>query len=81
MVILDDLVLDVTNFAGSHPGGRFLIERNIGKDISKYFHGGYSQEPIQGAKNNKHSNYARKIVNGLIVARYVEKRGKAVMTV
>lgn len=69
-MILDDLVLDVTEFAKSHPGGRFLIEKNIGRDISKYFHGGYSYEPLLGAKNHAHSNYARTIVNSLIVARY-----------
>ena len=81
LVILDDLVLDVTNFANSHPGGRFLIERNIGKDISKYFHGGYSLEPLQKARNHKHSNYARLIVNDLIVARYVAKRGTSIMSI
>ena len=81
LVILDDLVLDVTQFADSHPGGRFVIERNVGKDISKYFHGGYSQEPLQNSKNHKHSNYARTIVNQLIVARYVGKRDTAMMSV
>ena len=81
LVILDDLVLDVTSFAGSHPGGRFLIERNIGRDISKYFHGGYSFEPMSGSKNHTHSNYARTIVNNLIVARFVAKRETAVMSV
>ena len=45
LVILDDLVLDVTDFAKSHPGGRFLIEKNFGRDISKFFYGGYSLEP------------------------------------
>ena len=77
-MILDDLVLDVTEFAKSHPGGRFLIERNNRKDISKYFHGGYSFEPLQGAKNHTHSNYARTIVNSLILARYESKRAQAV---
>ena len=46
LVVLDDLVLDVTAFASSHPGGRFVLERSNGKDISKYFHGGYSLEPL-----------------------------------
>ena len=50
LVILDDLVLDVTLFAQNHPGGRFLLDRNVGKDISKYFHGGYSFEQGQGAR-------------------------------
>ena len=71
LVILDDLVLDVTAFASSHPGGRFVLEKSNGKDISKYFHGGYSLEPLQGTPNHTHSNYARIIVNSLIVARYV----------
>ena len=50
LVILDDLVLDVTLFAQNHPGGRFLLDRNVGRDISKYFHGGYSFEQGQGAR-------------------------------
>mmetsp|Transcript_14914 Transcript_14914/g.20212 ORF Transcript_14914/g.20212 Transcript_14914/m.20212 type:complete len:172 (+) Transcript_14914:377-892(+) len=81
LLLLDDLVLDVTLFANSHPGGRFLIEKNVGKDISKYFYGGYSYEPQKGAKNHTHSNYARTIVNSLIVARYVSKRDSATMQV
>ena len=58
-----------------------MLEKNNGKDISKYFHGGYSFEPLQGAANHKHSNYAREIVNSLIVARYVVKRDTAVMSI
>ena len=78
-MILDDLVLDVTEFQWSHPGGRFLLERTNGRDISKYFHGGYSFEPLQGTKDHTHSNYARTIVNSLIVARYLGKRDFACM--
>ena len=73
------MILDVTLFANSHPGGRFLIEKNSGKDISKFFHGGYNQEPLNGGWNHKHSNYARLIVNSLIVARLKEKREIAFM--
>ena len=79
LVILDDLVLDVTLFAQNHPGGRFLIDNNVGKDISKYFHGGYSFEQSQGARQHAHSNYARTIVNSLIVARHVTKRSTAIV--
>lgn len=25
-----------------HPGGQFLIEQTVGRDISKYFYGGHS---------------------------------------
>jgi len=73
LVILDDLVLDVTDFAKQHPGGRFLLEKNFGRDISKFFHGGYSLEPTKNSKTHTHSNTARLIVNSLILARLVQK--------
>ena len=41
LVILDDLVLDMRPYLYNHPGGAFVIEHNIGRDISKYFYGGY----------------------------------------
>jgi cytochrome b involved in lipid metabolism len=40
LVLLDDLVIDVSSF--SHPGGEVVINRNIGRDVSKFFYGGYS---------------------------------------
>lgn len=44
LVILDDLVLDVSQYISCHPGGKFLLEHNFGRDISKFFYGGYSLE-------------------------------------
>jgi cytochrome b involved in lipid metabolism len=38
---MNDLVIDVKNYYGSHPGGSFLMEKNVGRDIAKYFDGGY----------------------------------------
>ena len=46
LVILDDMVIDVGSYMDEHPGGRFLIEQNIGRDISKFFYGGFSTENI-----------------------------------
>lgn len=66
LVILDDMVLDVSKFMSNHPGGRFAIEQNVGRDISKFFYGGYSQEPSTSLEPHTHSNDARKIVNSLI---------------
>ena len=43
-MILDDLVLDVRRFMYEHPGGKFLLQFHIGRDISKYFYGGYVLE-------------------------------------
>ena len=52
LVILDDLVVDTSLFAVNHPGGRFVLDMNVGRDISKFFHGGYSFEPSKNAPNH-----------------------------
>ena len=44
LVILDGYILDVSKFLDSHPGCRFSLEHNLGRDISKFFHGGYALE-------------------------------------
>lgn len=64
LVILDDLVLDVSEYMSNHPGGKFLLEHNIGRDISKFFYGGYSQDGnliANGAASMvyRHSNLSR----------------------
>jgi cytochrome b involved in lipid metabolism len=41
LVILDNFVLDIGSFAMVHPGGKFALTRTIGRDISKYFYGGF----------------------------------------
>lgn len=75
LVILDDLVLDVSRFKLSHPGGKFVLQYNIGRDVSKFFYGGYVLENGTGLKPHAHSNVARCIVNSLAVAR-LEERAK-----
>lgn len=58
-VVLDEHVLDVEPFLSFHPGGRFVLQHNIGQDVSKFFHGGYSLEGNSGprpASGHKHSN-------------------------
>jgi len=69
LVILDDLILDVSHFMTEHPGGRFLIENSIGRDVSKYFYGGYVMENGVGLTPHRHSNVARSIVNKIVVGR------------
>lgn len=41
LVILDNLVLNFGEYHHYHPGGRFMLMKNRGRDISKYFYGGY----------------------------------------
>jgi cytochrome b involved in lipid metabolism len=66
--ILDDIVLNLETYAYSHPGGAFLIEYTVGRDISKFFFGSYALDGNNskpGSENNSHahSNIARKIAN------------------
>jgi len=49
-MILDNLVLNVSEFLNEHPGGRFVIRKNIGRDISKFYYGGYCLEGNLGKK-------------------------------
>jgi len=71
LLLLDDLVLDGTDYAPYHPGGKFIIERTRGTDISKFFYGGYNLEPQNNGTNYNHTNYARMACNGLIIAKLV----------
>jgi len=46
---------------------------NIGRDVSKFFYGGYSLEGNLGrapARGHAHSTFARKIVSDLAIAHY-----------
>ena len=71
--ILDDMVLDLTDFMPNHPGGVFVLDQNIGRDISKFFYGGYQLDGNGGKPGSSttayaHSNIARKIANQYAVA-------------
>lgn len=82
LVILDDLILDVGKFMHEHPGGTFSISHNVGRDISKFFYGGYALENIDGkVEVHRHSISARKIVQQLIVGRLMEKARERIMKI
>ena len=68
-MILNDMVLNVEKFKFNHPGGKFSIQQNIGRDVSKFFYGGYALESNSGLKPHTHSNIARMVVNTLIVGK------------
>jgi Cytochrome b5-like Heme/Steroid binding domain len=72
LVLLDDLVLDVTRFKSEHPGGQFLLQFHLGRDVSKFFYGGYVLENESGMKPYTHSNVARTVVNSLAIGKLVE---------
>lgn len=65
LILLDEMVIDVKDYMKAHPGGKFLIENNIGRDISKFFYGGQSQESLAGMRPYLHSNIAFDMINQL----------------
>lgn len=74
LVLLDNLVLDVTDYMDNHPGGKFLLEHNIGRDISKFFYGGYALDNNDvkgGSMVHTHSNMARLQVSTLIIGKLI----------
>lgn len=68
LVLLDDMVLDIGDYLDHHPGGRFAMEANIGRDVSKYFYGGYSLENVNAVKPHTHSNAARRLIDKYAIA-------------
>lgn len=69
LMILDNLVLDVKDYCKYHPGGKFVIKGNYGRDISKFFYGGYAMENILEKPNlHAHTNQARALVNRFAIA-------------
>ena len=67
------MVLNVGKFKFSHPGGKFSIDYNIGRDVSKFFYGGYALEITSGMRPHTHTNIARQIVNSLIIGKLEDK--------
>ncbi len=65
---MDDLVIDVSTFIDSHPGGKYLLQHNIGRDISKFFYGGYTLNRAFTPFNH-HSKKIYALLNSLKVGR------------
>lgn len=65
--MFDNLVLDLNGYELMHPGGKFNLMHNLGKDVSKFFFGGYSLVNSANIKPHTHSQPALDIVKGLVV--------------
>ena len=67
LVIFDNLVLNLQGFVRHHPGGKFNLTHNLGRDISKFFFGGYKLINMPKTFPYTHSKAALDIVNTLVV--------------
>ena len=54
LLLFDNLVLDLDGYERLHPGGKFVLNRNVGRDISKFFYGGYAMVNYPGVKPFSH---------------------------
>ena len=55
LTILDNLILDTNGYERIHPGGKFRLIHNLGRDISKFFLGGYQLINVDKKKPHTHS--------------------------
>lgn len=55
LVIFDNLVLNLNGYEKVHPGGKFNLTHNYGRDISKFFFGGYNLVQVKGLRPKHHS--------------------------
>lgn len=70
LVFLDNLIIDLNNYDELHPGGKFALTKNIGRDISKFFYGGYSliNRPQEFNKGlHTHSYQAFKMIKEMVI--------------
>ena len=64
-ILLGNRVYDVSNL--NHPGGDFLIQNCIGKEISRYFFGAHSLEINQKNPPHNHSIWAFNLLNSKFI--------------
>jgi hypothetical protein len=65
-VLWRGLVVDVTTFIRSHPGGAWVIEHNIGDDISMWF-AGQGTGDDNGAQSHAHSARAKSLLLSMVI--------------
>ena len=58
-------------FEKIHPGGRFTLTKNYGRDISKYYYGGYVLVSGKDQRAYTHSQVAIEIVKSMVVGTLV----------
>ena len=73
-------VVDVSSLLSTHPGGRFVIEKNIGREIGKYLYGAYTVES-SSMSPHAHTRYAfdslKRLIIGKIITPQVYMQGDA----
>jgi len=61
------LVLRVDGYHKIHPGGKFVIEKNYGRDIAKFYYGNYTLTNGKLSKAHTHTQQANDILKSMII--------------
>ena len=67
LCVCDNLVLRTDGYERIHPGGKFVIYKNFGRDIAKFYYGNYSLTNGKLSKCHTHSGQANLILQSMIV--------------
>lgn len=60
-------MLRTNGYERIHPGGKFTIVKNFGRDIAKFYYGNYSLTNGKLLKPHTHSQQANKILENMII--------------
>ena len=55
LIVCDNLVLRTNGYEKIHPGGKFVIRKNFGRDIAKFYYGNYALTNGKYVKPYTHS--------------------------
>ena len=67
LVICDNLVLRTDGYEKIHPGGKFTIRKNFGRDIAKFYYGNYALTNGMLTTPHTHGGQANLILRSMIV--------------
>ena len=67
LVICDNLVLRTDGYERIHPGGKFTIVKNFGRDIAKFYYGNYALTNGKLTTPHTHTGQANAILESMII--------------
>ena len=67
LLVCDNLLLRSNGYEKIHPGGKFTIEKNFGRDIAKFYYGNYSLTNGKLTRAHTHSGQANLILESMII--------------
>ena len=67
LIVCDNLVLRTGDYEKIHPGGKFVIRKNLGRDIAKFYYGNYALTSGPKTKIYTHSARANNILHSMII--------------